>query len=105
MKDRRPPVPHFLRVVRAIANVRSTLPIAAAVTTVVTGLSVSCADSGVAKCYGRCGEPATGAGGSGAGGLGAGGSGGMQGIVAMPDAGDGGHQVGVIIMPDGGDAG
>jgi hypothetical protein len=119
-------VPHFLRVVRALARVRgAAIPVAAVVTTVVAGLHCGPTEHGVV-CFGRCGETTTGAGGESTGtdntsssGLGFfpmdagpqydGGpvgiptyDGGPVGDMTMPDAGDGGKHLGVGIMPDGG---
>jgi hypothetical protein len=91
-------LPHFLRVARSIANVRgAALPLAAALTTVVVG--VSCGDS-VHVCQGFCpmsvgAGPTTSSSGSGGSGGAASGFGGM-------DGGYGGGPVGDMVMPEGG---
>lgn len=93
MSDDRQALPHFLRVVRSIANVRGpTVPLAAVFTTVVA--SAGCGPA----CNGFCGA---------VGALGAGGEGttlqtgttGMTGTGFMYDGGP----VGDMSMPDGGD--
>ena len=42
MRDLPSPIPHFLRVVRALAKVKSPLPVLAVVATVVAGTSCAC---------------------------------------------------------------